>query len=207
MPPLRQVIAAGGAGAGTSAAYSWSKNFISDQTFDNIFGLLDMTTAWAFDVTEGLGDGSTADSAVAMFPVIVPNSSLKDQKIIVELKAPNATLECGVILRMKGFSSPNANYYWARITGGNCRISKTLAGVTTTIASSTAFAHNVGDVIKITFQAVGDQLDATFENVTNPNTVTRTCTDSDIAGPGQAGFRTGFTNSMIWWRSVSVQSL
>jgi len=210
MPPLKQVIAAGGGGA-TPATYSWSKNLVTDQTFTDIFGLLDMTTAWAFDAVEGLGNGAVADSAVAVLPTVAPNSTLKDQKIIVELKAPNATLECGVILRMTGFSSPDANYYWARITGGRARITKTLAGVSTTIAGGAnpadLFPHNAGEVIKITFQVVGGDLTADFENLTTPDTHNLTVTDTDIAGPGQVGMRTGFTNSQIWWRSVSIQSL
>lgn len=205
MPPLisnNHGKAATGSG-GNGGGFEWSKNFITEQDWIAVFQLLN-GSSWGFDAVEGLGT-EVASSTVVLLPGSTPDGNA-DMEIVSEFAAPDAVFEGGIMARMTGFNTPNANYYWARITGGEARIVKVVGGTATTLDSDT-FGHVAGDVFNVTLTVQGDQLSATFENITNPNTVNLSSTDSDIADPGVAGLRTGFTDSEVWWRTVSVRTL
>lgn len=192
---------AGGGGGGGGEGFDFSKDFITDQTWLRTYQLL-AGASWGFDVAEGLGNAGGGSSTVVIFA-----GSSADMVAEAYFKAPNAVLHCGVLVRTTGFNTPDANYYWARLTGGQSRIAKTVAGVTGTVTADQAFAHDADDIIRVRISVVGSNLSAEFENVTQESLLTHSGSDTDIVGVGVPGFRTGFTASEIWLRSVTASSV
>ena len=181
---------------------SLTKDLVADQTTLNIQEKLN-TTNLGFDVTEGYGYAGAASSSGWFYSI----GGFDDQRITSVMKyvAPSApgNEEIGCMLRGLTLDSPNATYYYARVDAGDAKITKVVNGGFTTLAQ-TPFNLPADELLTLTFQVVGTQLDATFTAAT-PGTVNLSTNDGDITGGGLAGVRS--QSSTIWCRSSIIEQL
>jgi hypothetical protein len=181
---------------------SGSKNLITEQNYYHLTEKLN-TTGVAFDVSEGLGDATSTSSVV-----LINSGGYDDQKITAVLNFPSPTTagseDIGVILRCLTFDSTDDTYYYARVDGGIAKITRVLDNSWVTLTSQ-AFALAQGTNVTITFSAVGDALNATFDAGGSPATVNLSTTDSNIPGGGVMGFRSNA--STVWCRDLIWEQL
>lgn len=185
---------------------SLTKNLVSTQTYSHIHKILNSTNV-TFDATEGLGRAA-AESSI----VLVDVGGFADQQMTAVMKYVSPTAsgaeDFGVILRCQTThtTAPNSvDYYWARITAGQARITKVLAGSFTTLSSS-AWVLTQGTLVTITFSAVGSNLTATFAATGgSPGNVTLSAVDSDVPDYGLMGFRS--LTSSFYCRSFTAEQL
>jgi hypothetical protein len=181
----------------------FTKNLISDQTYNGVNEKMN-TSDLAFDAVEGLGSDNGSSTAVT-----INVGGFDDQKIIAALKYVSPTTagneDIGVMLRLQTMDSPDATYYYARVDGGNAKITKIIDGAFTTLTSS-AFALTQDTVVTITFSVVGSQLTALFQATGgSPSDVTLSTSDSSIPSGGMFGYRS--LNSTVYCRSFTVEQL
>lgn len=181
---------------------SGSKDLINDQTWDDMIPKYN-TTGIVFDASEGLGEAA-ADTTL----VFVAAGGFPNQRITATLNYPAPTTagneEIGVLLRCHTVDGTDDDYYLARVNGQQAQITKVVGGSFTTM-SQTAFALPQGQNVTITFEAVGDQLKATFDAGGSPATVNLSTTDSEVPRRGLMGFKS--SGSTIWCRSISWEQL
>jgi hypothetical protein len=177
-------------------------DLINDQSGLGHFGLLN-TSNWSFT---GSGLGTTTDNtSVRLIPFSLPVRPNQRITATVEATEPSGDNHFGILNRFRAFGSLGTNvpqYYWARVVGNEIRISLTETTGTSTLVSFSPFIVSSGDVVVIEFDCTGDLLDATFDNQTTAQVVNINVNDSTIIDAGAFGFRSGFTASGVWWRSV-----
>jgi hypothetical protein len=154
----------------------FAKDLINDQTYNGVNEKMN-TSDLAFDETEGLGSDNGSSTAVT-----INVGGFDDQKIVAVLKYVSPTEaggeDIGALLRLQTMDSPNATYYYARVDGGNAKITKVVDGSFDTLTQS-AFALAQDTVVTITFSAVGNQLTALFQATGgSPSDVTLSTSDS-----------------------------
>lgn len=166
-------------------------------------GLLNISN-WAFDAVEGLGTTSN-NTSVRVIPFSIPTRPNQRITGTMEATETSGNNHFGVMNRFRGFGSNGSDvplYYWARVVGNTIRITLTEPGGSTTLVSFSTFTVSAGDVVVIEFDCTGDFLEATFDNQTTAQVVTISVTDTTIADAGAFGFRSGFSASGVWFRSV-----
>lgn len=163
---------------------SVTKNCVTDTTWNDVTKKLN--TSADFDAN-GLGYSAANTSTIVAILV----GSFDDQRITATMKfvAPTTagSEEIGVMLRVISLDSPDTTYYYARVVGGQARITKVIDTVFTNLASG-AFALPQNTNVTITFSVVGSQLSASFV-ASGVSTVNLSATDTDITGRGIAAIR------------------
>lgn len=187
--------------AGLRRALSWSKDFVSDQTWA---GVHSVDSGFGFDATKGLGTGAN-DTAIVLFAL----GGFDNQKVTAVVRYDSATsqanLDLGVLLRCHTTVSTEDQYYWARLDGSFAKITRVLNSSSfLTLSPTRSFALPANRDCTITFEISGTSLLATFDDgVQTPAEIA--VTNAEIAGGGSIGFRT--SSSSGWLKSVTVEEL
>lgn len=164
---------------------SYSKNLITDQTFEKLFVQLN-TAGCAFDVTNGLGQASATSTWV------LANFAVKNCVGRVKLQYPSPTTQgtedLSAVARATNLKTGSENYYIFRLRNQLASIGKVVAGAAIVTIASGSFLVPQGVVFTVDFSIIGNILSATW---TAPAITTRqlTTTDNDIPGAGLFGFR------------------
>lgn len=180
---------------------SWSKNFVSTQTWDDL--VLRYNASCGFDATLGLGYSGTATTCV-----IFTTGGFADQRVTAVLRFTSPVTagaeDLGVMFRFRNVESGVGNYYYARLFHSLATIYKVVAGSFTLLASG-AFVLPVNTDMTITVNAIGSLLTADFV-ASGVTTVNLSCTDSTHVSGG-AGIVSISTAGSIWCKSASVEQL
>lgn len=182
---------------------AFSKNLISDQTFNNIT-VRNNTAGVAFDVTLGLGEAAS-NTSVWVFLI----GGFANQRLAATMRyvAPTAQAnsEIGVMGRFVAPTSTGyttASYYYARVDGGTAKLTRVIGGAFTDIASGAYnLAQNVD--VTITLTCVGSQITAAYTGATG--NLTLQATDTNITAGGLGGCRS--LSSSIYCSAYSMDQL
>lgn len=177
---------------------SFVRNFVSDQTLDNIHSV---DTGFAMDATLGLLC-ATNDTAIAAFGI----GGFANQSVVAVCGYTSTTTQgsedFGILLRFVTMGGTDDTYYWIRVDAQLAKITKYVNNTPTTM-TQVAFTLPQDTDVTITCSVVGDVLTANF--AAGALNVDRSVEDSAISGAGLVGFRTSSSTGYI--KSIAVQEL
>jgi len=172
-----------------------------DQNFKAFFikdFLNDQTRSWTneksntddIELSASVGMGSDdGDTTV----VLMGMGGFRDQYASARLKFISPTVtgseDIGICIRILTMDAPDAAYYYARADGGIAKLTRVSSGSFTNLSQS-AFALAENQWCRITLQAVGNVLSASFvADGGTPAAVNLTAVDSRIPTGGSMCFR------------------
>ena len=180
----------------------FSKNFITDPTTKGVVTRLNTTGI----VLDSNGYGANTATSTAF---VAECAGFSDQRVTLVCKYVSPTTagneSLGAMARMRSLdATADTDYYMARCVSGQARITKFIAGVSSTLTFA-AFALPQNTLVTITFTVIGSALTAVFDAGGSPATVTISAVDTAIPAGGFMGFRT--TSSTGYCRSIIAEQL
>lgn len=177
---------------------SFTRDFVVDQTWDNINRLLG-TGDIGFDVALGLGV-ATDTSIMVAFGV----GGFDDQRVTAVCRYTSTTAigdeDFGILMRFITNHNPDSTYYYFRIDGQDAKITKVVDTSFTTLTQD-PFPLAQDTDVTITSSILGSALSVNFNDGTN--SVTLSTTDTDITSGGLIGFRTMSSTGYI--KSITIE--
>jgi hypothetical protein len=179
------------------APNSFSKNLVSDQTWYNIHSV---DSGQDFDAAKGLGIGTNSTSIV-VFGIGNRNNVRVTAVVRYDSTTSQAALDMGLLIRCLTTTGTDDTYYYVRLDGSFCKITRVVDNAFVTIASAAfELAHSTD--CTITVECVDNQLTVNFDDGSTPADLS--VSDNNITG-GCFGFRT--LSSTGWLKSILYEEL
>lgn len=181
---------------------TYTRDLVAVQTFAYL--IESPSTSGDFNVTKGYGitSGSTSVGFLLL------DSAGGDVTVTTTGTTDEATYRMGPIARVTNQVSGAQAYYMANVHSGNAKLQKYVAGALTDVATATAFAPGIGELVTITLTCQGADISATFQCASVNGGVAVPLSGSESASIPRAGLVGWKTTSLPGWcASISYSQL